>query len=635
MKLIDGFYGSWKESYTPPKILKEDTVKVALKEGYEEFSGLVGYRVPLWRLNKKNKNNRIYTTAVAEEVIQMFSHVSTVALFDHDTGKPSTTKIAAVAKNPQIIGEIMYIDVYIVDADFEIKLKKILMLGSSLGVSSVFDGDIRTDGTVYDLVLDRWCDLVMDPSYEVFIDPNSSNVDKDGKTLGLTESTNKIKEGMENVPKEKLVKSGITELNLQFGKLIEDAKSIESLDAREKKILLIESYIAPEDESSLTKVVEAIDVAKTEIAIARKIKEDSEKEEANNLKEKFEKSEKELLEENTSLKAEVVAKNNLIKNIESLAEGLKETNKKQKEILEAVEPDKGENLEEVKLEDDKDKKIEEPKVSDTINKPELNVDNVAKANTAANLQLLEDKKAEVANLEAKIAEASTKKGTFLNKECKIIDESEVDGKKVAKIQLVDGDVVLDGVALDQIEFKDVEPKEEPKVDLKEGNDALANELAVSQAALKKSKEEIKLLRSQLEKKEDAPVKDPAFKEDATVAKESVGNKVKIKESTSLDDKRDPKNMDHFDESVANANKGIIEVAVNGLIEENPGLAPYKTSLMESTTLDSLHNSHFKIASYLSREALKRGTSLKESTEFKESTSYGYGDNAVSLEDLGM
>jgi len=682
-KLIDNFYRDWNEQLLPLEKLTESKIDIKLKEGVQTYQDLIGYRVPLWRLDQRNLNNRIYSKKEGLRVAAKYGKNATFALFDHDEGKPSTKDIGAVAKNPQVLGDILYIDVYIIDEAFSLKLEKALFLGASLGVSSVFDGDIDDAGYVFDLELDRWCDLVMVPSYEVYITPSSPRVTPTGEVLKESNLNKPIIESKENS-----VKSNLTELNLEFGKLIESAKSIVNLDERKAKLKVIESYIEDEDRARLPIVVasikEAYDVIKTEQENLLKIKENESLEIKNKLQESAEVS-KNLEEEIKVLREELDSKNKVIESMEVLSKALKETNIKQQEILKAVaDPKTDKDVVEEGCDGKQklyDKDNTEVKESLETNKADVNHDTIVDANNNADLSLVDYNVADpITNVTPGTTseENKVKEGLFSGHKCKVLEEVIIDNAKILKIELVEAKVILENIPETSVEFK-------------EGDNLKDNEIATLQAALKKEKEQNKLLRSQLEKQKESVqegaegIIDPALPEqngavtgaveDPTVIKEgaegiidpelpvqtgavtgAVEDPNVIKESNdgSEDDSDmtdaekaknsvkesvnvtsnilDNKSMNHFDEKVSTANVQTIREAVEEILTKDPALATYKSSLVECTTYDQLQHTIFKLNGIIKREALDNSSFKESFSNFKPSYSYG-NDDGTALGDL--
>lgn len=659
MKLIDGYYKDWKDSTVEPSRLKESVEKVTLKESGESYDVLIGYRVPLWRLDLRNLNDRVYSTAEAEKVIAKFSKIATVALFDHDDdlNKPSTKNIAAVAKNPTIKDGIMYIDVYIVDEAFEKKFEKILKLGASVGISSVFDGDIDHSGYVFDLELDRWCDIVLNPSYEVFITKDSPRVTSDGSEV-LREDFNKEKSLKEETSKETSMPRNLTELRIELSHLIESAKKLENLDDRLKRLKVIEGYIEPSDRESLSGIITSI---KEEVDLVESTLKEEKAEKEKKLQEKIESSTA-LEEEVVELRRVLEEKDKSLKAVEDLSSELKETVNKQKELLEAVKESDGEEKSDEKLEEGCDSDEKQKLYSKELSEGSEET-TVHGLGDGADLGILNDKTNDEQPIKEDVAseEIKLKEGIFSGHKCKILEEVATDNGKEFKIELVESKVVLEKIAESAVKLTE------------KSDDVKDNEIATLQASLRKEKEQNKLLRSQLEKQREGvegedgaiqeelkdagealptedsatvgAVEDPGKVKEEQVAEEAspaisseeklpevndatvgdVENPGKVKESV----KESADSMDHFDEKVKEANMESIKEAVQEIVEGTPSLKAYESQLAGCTTLDQLDHLVFKLNGRLKEDEIQKA-SLKEDVSgfsFSASETYGEGDDS--------
>jgi len=150
-----------------------------------------GYEVPVWRLDKKNLNNRIYTESLGKAVVK--NNSMTFALADHPADEGSVLKIVAVGKNPHIREGILYADCYFVDDVFAKKVENIIKLGMGLGLSSSSYGDVDDNGNVLleGFEIERYFDFVLNPSYEVEI---TAETIKEEAVIEESSEPTKIKE---------------------------------------------------------------------------------------------------------------------------------------------------------------------------------------------------------------------------------------------------------------------------------------------------------------------------------------------------------------------------------------------------------------------------------------------------------
>lgn len=159
-------------------------IKLSEKEQVIEANGqiyqpIVGYEVPIWRLNERNLNNRVYTEALGQKVLN--ENKVTLALADHPKDDGSVRDIVAVGKNPKIKNGVLWAEAYFVDEAFANKVNKIVELGGKIGLSSSAYGDLDEDNNVRvdGFELERYFDFVLDPSYQVFISPDNKPISQE------------------------------------------------------------------------------------------------------------------------------------------------------------------------------------------------------------------------------------------------------------------------------------------------------------------------------------------------------------------------------------------------------------------------------------------------------------------------
>lgn len=192
-RLVESFSKDWNEEDIKIEKLKltESNNKVMVEGIEKNVSG--GYLVPIWRLDKKNLNERTYTKRLAEKIIK--ENKVTLALANHPKDEGSVKDIVAVGKNPTIKNGVMFAECYFVDEDFEKMVEKILALDGKLGLSSSGLGEVDSSGNVVEenFILERYFDvLVSDPSYEVYITKENE----------MTESIENSEE-LENIEEQK------------------------------------------------------------------------------------------------------------------------------------------------------------------------------------------------------------------------------------------------------------------------------------------------------------------------------------------------------------------------------------------------------------------------------------------------
>lgn len=152
--------------------LNESTVR--MQEGELDVSA--AFEVPIWRIGQENLNKRTYGNKVAEKVVR--ESKVTMALGDHPDDEGSVWNIVAVAKNPKIRDGILWAEAYFVDDAMAKKVDKIVEYGGEIGLSSSAYGDVDDDGNVLEegFEIERYFDLVLEPSYQVYIGKESTRI---------------------------------------------------------------------------------------------------------------------------------------------------------------------------------------------------------------------------------------------------------------------------------------------------------------------------------------------------------------------------------------------------------------------------------------------------------------------------
>ena len=154
------------------------------------FDSSIFYAVPIWKLDEKNLNGRIYTTALAERLIAENKITYSYCNHPDEEYAQDFNSVKAVTKNPRIKEGNLCVDVHLVDQAFGNKLKAIVEAGSEVGVSSVGYGTLNKENVIeedsYELV--RYLDFVLNPSYSVFITDENNEVKEDEEIIENTDS---------------------------------------------------------------------------------------------------------------------------------------------------------------------------------------------------------------------------------------------------------------------------------------------------------------------------------------------------------------------------------------------------------------------------------------------------------------
>jgi hypothetical protein len=235
--LIENFSKDWGEPLQLHKLALNESANLVEANG-KKYSVKEGYEVPVWRLGKKNLNNRIYTESLAKKVVKESKDLVTSCLADHPTQEGSVKDILAVAKNPHIREGILYVDSYIVDEAFGKKLNKMHEAGYGLGVSSSCYGELNeSTGEVIEegFEVERFFDFVISPSYEVYVTEDCK----------ITESTNEkltIKTEETLPMSDKFTKLTEKTLRLNLEKMVLEAEQKASLQDKVKALNEVLSY---------------------------------------------------------------------------------------------------------------------------------------------------------------------------------------------------------------------------------------------------------------------------------------------------------------------------------------------------------------------------------------------------------
>jgi len=274
-KLVEHFYRDWPGTEISEKKLALNESNHIVEYNGKRYEARGAILVPVWRLDQKNLNGRIYGRDLAEKVIE--NNLATVCLADHPKEEGSVKDIMAVAKNPRIMGDIMYAECYFVDDDFAKKVNRIVELGSAVGVSSSAFGDVDAQGRVMaeGFELERYFDFVLNPSYQVFIDKsvlNGKNVlefeeGEEEMEIEITESAKQEepKTVLKENTSEKTETQKLREKNIEsrIKRMFESAKSAENIAEKVSKYKEILEYCAKTEGTD--QYVDEVDAALEEI----------------------------------------------------------------------------------------------------------------------------------------------------------------------------------------------------------------------------------------------------------------------------------------------------------------------------------------------------------------------------------
>lgn len=147
---------------------------------------------PVWKLDIRNLNGRIYPTALAERIVKEASR--TIAYDGHEAAYQSGAEYSiakAVCSNPRIEDGCLWVDIDFVDDAYRERLETLVSKGIDIGVSSCGYGEIDDEGVVipetYELV--RFLDFVTSPAGEVYAKMNNedTNAEKEDPSKSMDE----------------------------------------------------------------------------------------------------------------------------------------------------------------------------------------------------------------------------------------------------------------------------------------------------------------------------------------------------------------------------------------------------------------------------------------------------------------
>lgn len=160
------------DGYKKVDKVEEQVVQITEKGESKSFKCEGIYTFPISRPNKKNLNERIYTSKLWEKVIKEKQADNSYGLIDHPEGDGSFKDAFCVWRNVHFSPDrkLVLADAYLF-GDHGKQVKAALEAGGKVGLSTVGYGDFKDDDSTIDentYKLERVADFVLNPSYEVF-----------------------------------------------------------------------------------------------------------------------------------------------------------------------------------------------------------------------------------------------------------------------------------------------------------------------------------------------------------------------------------------------------------------------------------------------------------------------------------
>ncbi len=369
MKLVESFRVN---SDNIKKIPLTEETRIVEKDG-TKYKCRAAYELPVWRLNEKNLNERIYGKELADKLMK--ENPTTLGLANHPKDDADVTYTFAVERNPHIRENIMYVDAYLVGENGELA-NEIIEAGGSIGLSSSAYGDVDKDGRVKeeDFTIERYADWVDMPSYEVYAKKEDSlNKNKEVEEVTFEKNNTNImkeKDEKENFDMSDKLKDkdnkllSIEEKNFKMGikKRVQEAETKEDLQEKREAFREVLEYCEGIDFADDYKNKAQEEIQKIEnqiIELANKGKE------VDSLKENSEKTKKELQEKTEKLEQDLKTVTEKYDKAVELLDDMKEREAKLKELYEDINAQKNgmitasEYKEAVKYAESKDEEIEE------------------------------------------------------------------------------------------------------------------------------------------------------------------------------------------------------------------------------------------------------------------------------------
>lgn len=207
------------------------------KDG-EKYNCRGAYELPIWRLDEKNLNERVYSKRLAESIVEQ-SPV-TLGLANHPENEADVRNTFAVEKNPHIREGILYVDAYFVGENGQLA-NEIIEAGGQIGLSSSAYGEVDDSGNVMveGFAIERYGDWVDTPSYQVFAgkDHKITKEEVEEKEVPKQEERN-----YDYIQNEKLFEKSVTNSNVEDNK-VDDKKENLMSDSEKKKMSIEEKNL--------------------------------------------------------------------------------------------------------------------------------------------------------------------------------------------------------------------------------------------------------------------------------------------------------------------------------------------------------------------------------------------------------
>lgn len=344
-RLVEKFEKDWIDTKNIKPIAIKLTESTRLVEANGNFYNCLScYKIPVWKLDEKNLNGRVYPRSLAEKIVR--ENKVTVALDGHpedDNYVPLLKDVIAVGKNPSIEENILWVYCYFVDEEYDKKAHRIMDLGFPLQQSSSGLGEVDAFDTVISETyeLERYFDLlVQDSSYQVFtskenevVDVSVQKIEKQKESSSLTEQVTIINRNT-SLDENKKDTSMDKSLKLNVKSLIREAESKDNL--AEKNRLLKEAFSAVKDEESFVDLKKVITekIRSNDIEIAKLANKGMK---ADGLNSKLKESVSKLSEAEKVIKQLKEEKATLVKAVKESATSLKKVKESAKEKIETFE----------------------------------------------------------------------------------------------------------------------------------------------------------------------------------------------------------------------------------------------------------------------------------------------------------
>ena len=245
--------------YFEQKKVEESTKSITITEatGSNTYQALAVYTFPISRPDQRNLNNRIYSSALWENVIRSGKAEGAFGLMDHPESEGSVKDIWCVWRNLRFSKDrkLILCDAYLF-GNWGRQVLEALQAGGRVGLSSSGWGDFLPDNTTLDpdtYEIERPADFVLTPSYEVY-----------GVQDDLVESI-KNESILENSPKDHIKENRIMEnvlektsptleernFRLNMKNMFKEAQKISNIEERIKECNSLLQYFGTDTASDL------------------------------------------------------------------------------------------------------------------------------------------------------------------------------------------------------------------------------------------------------------------------------------------------------------------------------------------------------------------------------------------------